>query len=237
MNETLQLQLGLLIKNIESRAQSEKIIVLFLLIAGLTFGYLSIGYDPMTADIARIDAQINNVQRQVAAQQSTYTSMLAQSQEDPSRFANERLQAISLELVALDNEVSNLAGDLVTPGEMTQILTSVLSRFSGLELIRFRYQEASPLRTGVASTEATANSAGASSGISNGNVAGQVFEHGLVLEFQGSFMDTLKYLRFLENVTGSFFWDSISFSRVEWPSARVTLEIHTLSTEEGFIGV
>lgn len=236
MNEKLQLQLDSLIKNIESRAQSEKIIVLIMLMAGLVLGYLSIGYDPISADIARIDTQISNIQRQIGAQQSTYTSMLAQSQEDPTRFANERLQAITRELAALDSEITNLAGDLVTPSEMTQILTSVLGSFSGLELIQFQNKQASPMRTGLVNTQAVGTT-GASSEVAASDVSGQVFEHGLVLEFQGNFFDTLKYLRFLENITGSFFWDSISFNQAEWPSARVTLEIHTLSTEEGFIGV
>jgi MSHA biogenesis protein MshJ len=69
------------------------------------------------------------------------------------------------------------------------------------------------------------------------NVEGQVYAHGLVLEFEGDFFTTLKYLRFLEEITRSFFWDTISFRVAEWPSARVTLQIHTLSTDAGFIGV
>ena len=66
---------------------------------------------------------------------------------------------------------------------------------------------------------------------------GQVFEHGLVLEFQGDFFSTLKYLRFLEEISGTFFWDAVRFRQVEWPEALVTLEIHTLSSNAGFIGV
>jgi MSHA biogenesis protein MshJ len=58
-----------------------------------------------------------------------------------------------------------------------------------------------------------------------------------VIEFQGDFFSTLKYLRFLEEISGSFFWDSVSFKKVAWPEALVTLEIHTLSASEGFIGV
>jgi len=120
---------------------------------------------------------------------------------------------------------------------MTQILTSVLSRFSGLELIQFKYNKATPMRAGAINAESGLDGDGETAQLVNDDVSGQVFVHGIVLEFQGSFLDTLKYLRFLEDVSGSFFWDSISFNREEWPTARITLEIHTLSTEEGFIGV
>ena len=233
MNEKLLAQMNSFAKNVESRKQSEKLMVLLLVIAGLALMYLSISYDPLSAEITRVRSQSSNLQRQIAEQQSSYATKVAASQEDPSLFANERLEAISRELQALDLEITNLAGDLVTPSEMTQILTSVLGRFDGLELVRFQNKAATPLRVGLDATVAV-NEAAASA---PADVEGQVFEHGLVLEFEGDFFTTLKYLRFLEDVTGSFFWDSVSFRQLEWPNAHVTLEIHTLSTEAGFIGV
>lgn len=236
MNEQLRARLDTAIKNIEARKQSEKILVLFLLVAGIVLGFLSVSYDPLAADIARLEAQESNLERQIEGQQSTYASMLVTSQEDPSRFANDRLRVITGELQALDREITNLAGDLVTPSEMTRILTSVLSRYSGLELIRFQNKQAMPLRTGLAGGIAVDDADVLNAGVA-GNIDGQVFEHGLLLEFQGDFFTTLKYLRFLEEITGSFFWDSISFRQIDWPIAIVTLEIHTLSTDEGFIGV
>jgi len=233
MNEKLLAQMNSFAKNVESRKQSEKLMVLLLVIAGLVLMYLSISYDPLSAEIARVQSQSSNLQRQIAEQQSSYATKVAASQEDPSLFANERLEAISRELQALDLEITNLAGDLVTPSEMTQILTSVLGRFDGLELVRFQNKAATPLRVGLDASVAVNES----TAIAPADVEGQVFEHGLVLEFEGDFFTTLKYLRFLEDVTGSFFWDSVSFRQLEWPNAHVTLEIHTLSTEAGFIGV
>lgn len=235
MNEQLRTRLDTAIKNIEARKQSEKLLVLFLLIAGIVLGFLSIAYDPLAADIARLEAQLVNLERQIEGQRSTYASMLVASQEDPSRFANDRLRVITGELQALDREITSLAGDLVTPSEMTRILTSVLSRYSGLELIRFENKQAAPLRTGLGNVIAS-DDEDSNLGVA-ANIDGQVFEHGLILEFQGDFFTTLKYLRFLEEITGSFFWDSISFRLTAWPAAIVTLEIHTLSTDAGFIGV
>ncbi len=227
MNERLQQQLNKAIKNIDSRSRSEKLVVLLVLIAGLSLSYLSIAFDPMRADIARVEGQINTVTTQIEGQQSAYASMVAASQEDPNKFANDRLAVIAREQSRLDSEISSLAGDLISPSDMTRILTSVLQRQSGLELISFQNKNAIPLRSGVA------NPAGP---VTN-DLAGQVFSHGLVIEFQGDFFSTLKYLRFLEEISGSFFWDSINFKQVVWPDALITLEIHTLSSNSGFIGV
>lgn len=238
MNEQLQKQLDTLSRNVDARTRPEKIIMLVVLLAAMVLIYLSVSYDPMTSDINRLQSQTANTQRQIAAQQATYAEMVAQSQEDPSRFANERLNAINSQLAQLDQEITALAGDLITPREMTQILTTVLGRYSGLELVSFENNPATPLRTGVTPSLTGGSGAEPTEGsVAVNDVDGQVYEHGITLEFKGDFFTTLKYLRFLEDVSGSFFWDSVTFRQTIWPNADVILKIHTLSTDEGFIGV
>ncbi len=227
MNEKLEQNLALAIKSFESRTQAEKIAVVLVLVLGLVLGYLSMAFDPYRASISTLESQLNSVERQIQAQQASYASMVAASQEDPNKFANDRLAVIAREQSRLDVEISRLAGDLISPSDMTRILTSVLERQSGLELISFQNRPAVPLRAGVAAAGVAGED----------EVDGQVFEHGLVIEFQGDFFSTLKYLRFLEEISGSFFWDSVSFKQIAWPEALVTLEIHTLSANAGFIGV
>ncbi len=227
MNERIQQQLDKAIKSIDSRTRAEKLVILLVLLAGLSLTYLSIAFDPIRTDIASLESQINSVNSQIQGQQRAYAEMVAASQEDPNKFANDRLTVIAREQSRLDSEISNLAGDLISPADMTRILTSLLQRQSGLELISFQNKDAVPLRGDVENLN----------GQVTNDLTGQVFSHGLVIEFQGDFFSTLKYLRFLEEVSGSFFWDSISFKQVVWPSALVTLEIHTLSSNMGFIGV
>ena len=222
MNEQLKQNLALLIKSFELRTQPEKVAIAAVLILGLVFAYISLVFDPYRTSIATLEGQIEGAERQIQVQQSSYASMVAQSQEDPNKFANDRLVVTAREQSRLDVDISRLIENFISPSSMTRILQSVLERQSGLELISFQNSAAVPLRIGLAEEN---------------EVNGQVFEHGLVIEFQGDFFSTLKYLRFLEEISGSFFWDSVSFKKVAWPEALVTLEIHTLSASEGFIGV
>ncbi|MCP5329436.1 MAG: hypothetical protein H7A07_00635 [Pseudomonadales bacterium] len=120
---------------------------------------------------------------------------------------------------------------------MTQMLISVLDSQEGLTLIRVenRTPEALSNQGGQVPAEAQTEEV-----LAQGNrltTGFQVFRHALVLEFQGDFFSTLRYLRFLETMEQSFFWDSIEYEQALWPEARVILELHTLSSEEGFIGV
>ena len=232
MSKSANQQIDALVKSIESRAQVEKVAILAIALAALVMMYLTFVSDPIKSEISTAQNEVANVTRQIAQQQSSYTNMLAQSQEDPNKFANDRLQVVEREQAELDRQIRELAGDLISPGDMTRILTSVLERQAGLELISFQNLRATPLL----SSERNGNEpAGSDEGRSN--ITGQVFQHGLRLEFQGDFFSTIKYLRFIEDISGSFFWDSISFQQADWPNAIVTLEIHTISTDSGFIGV
>lgn len=239
MNENLRRQLDSVIQNLESRAQAEKIIFMVVLIAALALVYLSVVFDPKRADINTSRNAINGVNRQILAQQNSYADKFEASQEDPDKFANDRLAVIARSQTQLQEEINNLAGDFVTPNEMTNILTSVLERQEGLELVSFGNQSATPLREGISNVAELLAATGAVNldDVVTTGVSGQVYQHGLVIEFEGDFFNTLKYLRFLEDITGSFFWDSISFRQLDWPNAHITLEIHTLSTNQGFIGV
>jgi MSHA biogenesis protein MshJ len=239
VNEQLKKALDSMIRNLESRKQSERLMILGLLMAGIGMIYLSVAYDPLRANIDNITSRIASVERQIQAQQSSYQEMLRQSQEDPNRFINDRLIVLQREQVELDRQIQALAGDLVTPNQMTEILTTVLERQQGLELVSFQNIAAEPLREGASDAGQILAETGALnfSDVDEDEVVGQVYSHGLVIEFEGDYFSTLKYLRFLEEITGSFFWDAISFRQLEWPIAHVTLEIHTLSTDQGFIGV
>lgn len=233
MNDQLKVQLDRVVRNIESRARSEKLLMLAVALAALVLSYLTFGFDPLRAEISTLRNQVSAASNQIDAQQRAYAAMIESSQEDPNKFANDRLAFLAREQRQLDEDIRGLAGDLVTPSEMTAILTTVLERFSGLELLYFRNQNALPLRDNLAGNAQDNPALALADGV---ELTGQVYSHGLNIEFQGDFFSTLKYLRFLEEISGSFFWDSISFKQIEWPRAHISLQIHTLSTDQGFIG-
>ncbi|MEX0619788.1 MAG: hypothetical protein WDZ76_11090 [Pseudohongiellaceae bacterium] len=226
-------RLDTVVRDIESRSSAEKLLVLGMVLAGLGMAYLSLSWDPLRADITLATQQISNVERQIEAQRLSYNEMLESSRQDPNRFANERLARITAEQTQLDRDIAGLAGDLISPTAMTRLLTSLLNQQPGLELLAVRNIAARPLRPDLTpiTVEGDMEAENARA------LTGQVYEHGLRLEFQGDFFSTMKYLRYVEEVSGSFFWDAITFRQLEWPRGHVTLEIHTLSTQEGFIGV
>jgi MSHA biogenesis protein MshJ len=57
----------------------------------------------------------------------------------------------------------------------------------------------------------------------------------LVLE--GTYLDCLKYLEAVERLPWQLYWGSLQLETQRHPRTRISIELHTLSLEEEWIGV
>ena len=134
----------------------------------------------------------------------------------------------------LQQQIESLAGNLVTPQSMTRLLTSMLESREGLELIRVENQMPIPMRNDPEQIEtATAEAEVDAEEVERQ----QVYKHVLRLELEGDYLSLISYLRSVEEFSERFFWDELHFVQTTWPNARIILQLHTLSAEEGFVGV
>lgn len=225
------------------RPQAERFILAFIGFGGLIYLFVIMINDPAKQEIASLDRQLSTVQRRLIEQQTNAAELQLTGVEDPDSFIRERLAALIDDQSEVQNDIELLAGNLVSPNGMTQMLTGVLDSQEGLTLIKVENIAPRALTNGLARGGAAAAARAATPATVTTattalrSVGFQVFRHGLILEFQGDYFSTLRYLMYLEAMDQSFFWDSFQFEQTLWPEARVRLELHTLSSEEGFIGV
>ncbi len=217
----------------DERPQAEKVVLAVLGIGGVVYLYLTMMFEPIRAEIAGIKSQIETGNIRIIEQQTRAEELRLSGVADPDAFVRARLEEIIREQEEAQAGIESLAGNLVTPNAMTQVLTTVLDSQPGLKLVRVENRDPEPL-TGVNEVADIVADAGAPVAAALGL---QVFRHRLLLEFQGDYFSTLRYLLFLEAMEENFFWDSLSYEQLEWPEARIQIELHTLSSEEGFIGV
>ncbi|MEX0740077.1 MAG: hypothetical protein WD071_12110 [Pseudohongiella sp.] len=210
----------------DDRKKSEKWIIATLLVALLVWLYVELQLSPLSAERTTLAQQIASSQTRLLAMQSREQIAIQSAQEDPDRAANDRLARLIQEQQRALGEIEGLAGNLVTPYAMTQMLTTVLDRQPGLELVRVENKMPEPMRTDSQV-----------SGDGDEEPMAQVYKHGLIIEMQGDYFSLLNYLTYLENLTERFFWDQVHYQQSTWPDATIILELHTLSTEEGFVGV
>jgi len=165
------------------------------------------------------------VQSQLASERQTLAQLTQQANETTDKLTddpNKKLLGLTEQLrLAVKNtqtRLKQLSDELITPSRMAELLQQILARQEGLQLISLRTLKTRPLNTAKDGPKLP------------------IFAHDFALEFQGSYMDTLRYLEQLEQLSGGIYWDAFELHTEKYPRNRIRLELHTLSLSEDWIG-
>jgi MSHA biogenesis protein MshJ len=139
-----------------------------------------------------------------------------------------RLRVLQQQAAAGEESMRIFTSDLVDPAQMRFVLEDLLRGQAGLELISVSNLPGRPL------IEETTADAAAPAHAGKGPT---LYRHGLVLVLEGSYLDCLKYLESVERLPWQIYWGGLGLQTEEHPRSRITIELHTLSLEEEWIGV
>jgi MSHA biogenesis protein MshJ len=137
-----------------------------------------------------------------------------------------RLRVLQQQIAAGEESVRIFTSDLVDPAQMRFVLEDLLRRQAGLELVSASNLPGRPLIEPDPLNGAPPASAGAT-----------LYRHGLVLVLEGSYLDCLAYLESIERLPWQLYWGALELQTEGHPRSRITIELHTLSLEEEWIGV
>jgi MSHA biogenesis protein MshJ len=62
-----------------------------------------------------------------------------------------------------------------------------------------------------------------------------LYQHNIIIEFSGSYFATLHYLQRLEKLPWRLYSDALDYQVQQYPQAKVTLHLHTLSPQENLL--
>lgn len=202
-----------------ARDLRERAILLGAFSAILFFVWLTYAFDPIQLSQSSFDREITNTVLQINNEidrneqvRSTYTS-------DPDSFARRRLGELQAQVNEIDAQLLDLYGELILPSQMANVLSDVLQRETTLRLIEL--ENLAPEVLFDSGSEADV----------------QVYRHGLSLKLEGEYLETIRFLKQLESLGANFFWENLSYQVNEHPDGTISLNIFTLSTQRGFIGV
>jgi MSHA biogenesis protein MshJ len=189
----------------------------------LVHGALVVAQETEARSIAVTDSLIVAEQTRQGDIRNTYTN-------DPNNFALSRQRELREATEAANARLNGLYGELISPQQMSQLLTAILQNDTRLKLVSLENTPSEVLVNSVVAADGEVSDEVLRAGV-------QVFKHGFRMVFEGNYLETIRYLRSLEELDGNFFWDSLDFDLAAYPNGRITLDIYTLSTEEGWIGV
>lgn len=194
------------------------IAVLYLLLSTALFG-------PLEARQKIALDRIASLQKEISTYDNQTQDILRRHSFDPNADNRRLQQQMHGQIGALDEQIASTVHGLIAPQQMAKALEDVLKRQGKLRLLHIESLPAKPLLEPAADDkEASANPAG-------------IYKHGVRLEFSGDYLSALQYLHELQALPWVLYWDDLQITMDKYPAAHITIVVHTLSLNEGWIGV
>ena len=170
---------------------------------------------------------IDDYERRIAELNKQLQTLQRRKSEDPHKELKQRIAQLDEHIQQLDVELRDKFHGLIEPRQMANVLESVLQQHKDLVLVRVQSLEAVPLITQDDDENTKPDQV----------PHVEVYRHGMQVEFEGSYLATLEYLKTLEKLPWEFYWDAVQLEVEEYPKARIIITVHTLSLRDAWIGV
>ncbi len=209
---------------VDGRTPRERFLLLLTAGAVVWIAWSSLVMDPLSrqrdAVRARLEESIQQT-RDLEQQAHTLARRLAESPDAANRRSEARLREA---IGSLDTRLAELHLGVVSPSETARVLEELLDREKQLQLVRLETQ---PPKSAFG-VDASSKAAGSGP---------QLFQHDVVIELEGTYLSTLRYLRAIQALPWRLYWDEFHYVVTEHPEAHITIRLHTFGFEEAWIGV
>ncbi len=188
-----------------------------------------------------IQNKISASQTQLDIDSASQRGLVKEIQEDPGLVYEAKLKRYEQEIVRIDQVLKEKTLEFISPQQMIQVLESLIQKESGLDLISLTTTGSRNLLSQIKDHKKESRLP-----LKNDNNdfveiyregVPNVYMHGLKMKFEGDYISALNYVRRIESLRWRFSWSSLVISMEGYPITNVTIELETLSLNEGWIGV
>lgn len=212
-------------EKIDALNQRERVLLLATAIVFVAMLVQLMLIDPVLAERSRAIKSVQELTRQVQQQSSAKQILTAQLAAGVNRKRLEQLEQLKTERALLDKKIQQSVAALISPTEMAEALEGVFAKSKGLRLLSLENKpvvalmsQDRPAQTGSANNQG-------------------LYNHGFVLRFSGSYFSVIDFFESLSRLPWRFYWDDMRYQVDSYPNATITLELHTVSMSEEWIGV
>jgi len=211
-------------------------------VAVLAFAGHTFVLAPQDAKQAALRTQIDQQHAAIAAIDGEITARVEGSRIDPDAQSRARLNTMQQEMGQLGSQLLALEHGLVPPERMGPLVEGILRANGRLKLVSMRTLPAEPLAAPGATAAATpAATPAAAPPVPSAVPAGAapqaggdvplLYRHGVEVTVRGNYLDMVDYMSALDTMPTRMFWGRARLDVETYPSARLTLTLHTLSLD------
>jgi len=204
--------------------ERERLSVMLLSVVAIIIIFVELIISPLNQKYDVIDKQIVSLTTQTQQLESQVTLLKSKRTRDPDFQEKQKIKLLNEQIANLNVRLKEKMHGLIEPKQMAKVLEVVLAQNTDLKLQRVQSLGAEPLSP-IKTKEGE-----------DPQVLG-IYRHGLQIEFKGSYLSTLKYLKALDDLPWNFYWDVLELNVDKYPVSTIVITVHTLSFHEGWIGV
>jgi len=217
-----------LMKRFDALKGNERLLLTIVALLLLLLLWDSLLMGPLRQRQRILDTELGATQQQLSLLREQARTILAAHQADPDAPLRQRLAEVEVSIGQVRAQLRQRTSHLIAPEKMAEVLETVLKKSDGLSVVGMRGLGARSL------LPSAADDAGATG---TGEDFHGAYLHGLEITFTGGYLETLEYLRRLERLPWVFYWKEMDYRVGEYPQARTTIRVYTLSLNREWIGV
>ena len=227
--EEVNTQFRGLMQKIDALSLRERFLV-FLVVVGIILGtWSTFFHQPNKLERQKLVDDVTRIEMEISSKTRLIEEIMVKRSFDPNKSTREQLSRIESQLNKMKAQVDSKAVGFISPRQMAQALEELLQQG---DLVLINLETLSP--TQFYGDGDNAQKQPPKNELSD---APLVYRHGLTIEFEGSYFQTLRYLKTLEALKWRFYWDMVDYKVQTYPLARTKISVYTLSFEEGWLGV
>jgi MSHA biogenesis protein MshJ len=219
-------RLQLIADRINARTLRERAMLFAGAAAAIVFLLYSLFLNPLLVKQAALRAQIGQQQGNIAGIDAEITQKVQAYALDPDAATRARLEALNNDTAQLATSLRAMQKGLVPPERIAPLLETILKANGRLQLVSMNTLPAGPLGAAAAHPATAAAPA---------NPHELLYRHGVELTVRGNYLDMVNYMDALEAMPTQLFWGQAALQVEDYPSARLTLTLYTLSLERKWI--
>jgi len=209
----------------------ERILLLLVSIAVIYAAWDGLIYSNQT----QYHRQLITQQQQLASQQQERQLAIANTTAKLAHFAQTKeakKQAIidaKNNLKQLSKQLDSALSKLVPPTKITELLHNLLLQTHGLKLLDLNNE---PVK--IITLDSENNSAISTN---NGQPHSLLYKHATTIKLSGNYQQLYHYLQMIERSKWSLYWDALDYRVTNYPNAKITIRVHTISLDQDWIGL
>lgn len=221
---SIQTQLQPLFDKFDALNERERLSIMLLSVVAIIIVFVELLISPVNQQYNIVDKQVVSLQTQTTQLESQIIILKSKRNRDPDFQEKQKIKLLDEQISNLNVQLKEKMHGLIEPRQMAKVLEVVLAQNTDLKLQRVQSLGAEPLSPLKAKEGEEAETLG-------------IYRHGLQIEFKGSYLSTLKYLKALDELPWNFYWDVLELNVDKYPVSKIVITVHTLSFHKGWIGV